>query len=39
MTMMMFAGLASAGLVAALLLKWVDRRRTDGISIENVIKA
>jgi len=38
MTLMLFAGLASAGLVAALLLKWVDRRRTDGISIENVIK-
>jgi hypothetical protein len=38
MTMMLFAGLASAGLVAAILLKWVDNRRTHGLSIEEVIK-
>jgi len=35
----LFAGLATAGLVAALLLKWVDSRRSEGISIEEVIKS
>jgi MFS family permease len=39
MTVVLFAGLASAGLVAAFLLKWVDGRRSDGISIEEVIKS
>ena len=38
MTLILFAGLASAGLVAAIILKWVDGRRTEGISIEEVIK-
>jgi len=38
MTVVLLAGLASAGLMAALLLKWVDGHRTEGLSIEGVIK-
>jgi MFS family permease len=39
MTLVLFAGLASAGLAAAIILKWVDSRRSAGISIEEVIKS
>jgi MFS family permease len=37
-TMLMFAGLGIVGFVFALLLKWADGRRKDGISIESVLR-
>jgi len=36
-TMLMFVVLGVAGFVFALLLKWADGRRTDGVSIEKVL--
>ena len=36
-TMLMFAALGLVGFVFSLLLKWADRRRKDGISIEAVL--
>lgn len=36
-TMLMFAALGLVGFVFSLLLKWADRRRRDGISIEAVM--
>jgi len=37
-TMLMFAALGLVGFVFSLLLKWADRRRRDGISIEAVMR-
>jgi len=36
-TMLMFAALGIVGFVFALLLKWADKRRADGPSIETVM--